>query len=43
MPPTWSLPFAEDDAMAMGRRKLERQDELFVATSELARSPGHPF
>src|SRR3954469_1324877 len=29
--------------MAMGRRKGERQEELFVATAELARSPGHPF
>jgi transposase len=29
--------------MAMGRRKVERQEELFVATAELARSPGHPF
>jgi transposase len=29
--------------MAMGRRKSERQEELFVATTELARSPGHPF
>jgi transposase len=33
----------EDGAMAMGRRKVERQEELFVATAELARSPGHPF
>lgn len=29
--------------MAMGRRKRERQEELFVATAELAKSPGHPF
>ena len=28
--------------MAMGRRK-RRQESLFVATAELARSPGHPF
>ena len=29
--------------MAMGRRERERQDTLWVATGELARSPGHPF
>ena len=29
--------------MAMGRRKVERQEELFVAPAELAKSPGHPF
>ena len=28
--------------MSMGRRK-RRQETLFVATSELARSAGHPF
>ncbi len=28
--------------MSMGRRK-RRQDSLFVATAELARSAGHPF
>jgi hypothetical protein len=28
--------------MAMGRRKAKQQ-ELFVATTQLARSPGHPF
>jgi hypothetical protein len=28
--------------MSMGRRK-RRQETLFVATAELARSPGHPF
>jgi len=30
-------------AMAMGKRKSQRQAALFVATDELARSPGHPF
>ena len=29
--------------MAMGRRKRERQDALFVMASGLPRSPGHPF
>jgi len=29
--------------MALGRRKRERQAELFVATDGLARSPGHVF
>ena len=29
--------------MAMGRRKKEIQDALWVETGELARSPGHPF
>jgi hypothetical protein len=29
--------------MAMGKRKHERQEALFVASSGLAKSPGHPF
>jgi transposase len=29
--------------MAMGKRKSQRQESLFVATDDLARSPGHPF
>jgi transposase len=29
--------------MAMGRRKKESQDALWVEAGELARSPGHPF
>lgn len=29
--------------MAMGRRKQEQQDSLFVMASGLPRSPGHPF
>lgn len=29
--------------MAMGRRKSERQTEMWIATRELARSPGHVF
>jgi transposase len=29
--------------MAMGRRKVERQEALFVTASQLRRSPGHPF
>lgn len=29
--------------MAMGRQHQERQDDLFVVTSALARAPGHPF
>ena len=32
----------KDSAMSMGRRK-RRQESLFVATAELARSAGHPF
>jgi len=29
--------------MAMGRRERERQAELWLATSDVAESPGHPF
>ena len=29
--------------MSMGKRAAERQPGLFVATGDLARSPGHPF
>ena len=29
--------------MAMGRRREERQEALFIATDGLAKSPGHPF
>ena len=29
--------------MAIGKRKGQRQEELWVATNDLARSPGHPF
>jgi len=29
--------------MAMGRRRKERQETLFIATEGLSRSPGHPF
>jgi transposase len=29
--------------MAMGRRKVERQEALFVTAAQLRRSPGHPF
>jgi transposase len=29
--------------MAMGKLPTERQPELFVASGDLARSPGHPF
>lgn len=29
--------------MAMGKRKTERQEELWVATTDLPESPGHPF
>ena len=29
--------------MAAGKRKAGRQQDLWVATSELVRSPGHPF
>lgn len=29
-------------SMALGRRK-PRQEELFIATAELPRGPGHPF
>jgi hypothetical protein len=28
--------------MSMGKRPAERQPELFVASRDLARSPGHP-
>jgi transposase len=29
--------------MAMGKRKKREQDELFIATHRLPKSPGHPF
>jgi transposase len=29
--------------MAMGKREKERQGDLWLATTDLARSPGHPF
>ena len=29
--------------MAIGKRDMERQEELFVPTADLARSPGHIF
>ncbi len=29
--------------MAIGRRRRERQEELWIATGDLTRSPGHPF
>jgi len=30
--------------MGMGTRKFqERQEEIWIANAELARSPGHPF
>jgi transposase len=29
--------------MAMGRRKTERQQELWVATADVPEAPGHPF
>jgi transposase len=29
--------------MAMGRRKADRQERLFVAAAELPKSQGHPF
>ena len=29
--------------MSMGKRERERQSELWLATSHLAQSPGHPF
>ena len=29
--------------MSMGKRERERQADLWLATSDLARSPGHPF
>jgi hypothetical protein len=28
--------------MAMGKRKQEQQETLFIATERLANSPGHP-
>ncbi len=29
--------------MAMGRREKEQQGDLWLPTTDLARSPGHPF
>jgi hypothetical protein len=37
----WIL-FAEAMVMALGKRKT-RQQKLWVATTELPRSPGYPF
>ena len=33
----------DSDAMAMKRREAERQDEMWIATNQIARSPAHPF
>jgi transposase len=29
--------------MAMGKRKTERQQDLWIATADIAKAPGHPF
>lgn len=29
--------------MSMSKREMERESDLWVPTTELARSPGHPF
>ncbi len=29
--------------MATGKRKAERQNELWVATTDIPETPGHPF
>ena len=29
--------------MAIGKRNRERQEELWIPSSEVTRSPGHPF
>lgn len=29
--------------MALGRRKAQRQDALWIATDAVAKGPGHPF
>ena len=31
------------DTLAMGKKKKGRQDTMWVATSDLPKSPGHPF
>ncbi len=33
----------EDHSMAMGKRKQERQQELWIAASDMPQAPGHPF
>jgi transposase len=33
----------EDGLMALGRRQSERQDDLWIATGDMASSPGSPF
>jgi hypothetical protein len=33
----------EDDAMTMGKRQAERQDDLWIVAAELPQGPGHPF
>jgi transposase len=33
----------EDATMAMGKRKRERQRELWIASSDVAEAPSHPF
>jgi transposase len=39
----WFLDEAGGGSMAMGRRKRERQESLFVSTADLPKSAGHPF
>jgi transposase len=33
----------EDSTMAMGKRDRQRQEELWIATTEMPAPPGHPF
>jgi transposase len=33
----------EDPSMALGRRKKQRQAELWIAATQVAQAPGHPF
>ena len=33
----------EDDRMAMGKRQMERQKQLWVPTAEIPTTPAHPF
>lgn len=35
--------FRKESAMGMGKRRRESQEELFITTGELAKSPGHAF
>lgn len=38
-----SVEVTEDQSMALGRRRQERQGELWIATQHIPQTTGHPF